>query len=125
MDNFSFSQEGKDSHGNTVRLGETDGDGFLVGFIGADGACWESITERDVATTCGRFMDEWNQWNRCGGLLGAEPEAYVVAQRECIHPDSVDLAATEAQSQIDFEDPVSRAMMRRIAKLRNQQAQLN
>jgi len=125
MDNFSFNTEGLDSHGNPVRLGETDSDGFVVGFIGADGTCWESITERDVATTCGRFMDAWNAWNRCGGLLGTEPDASCIAQRECIHPNSIELATAEACSQIDFKDPVSRAMMGRIARLRNQQAQLN
>lgn len=125
MEDFSFNQEGVDSHGNPVRLGEVDTDGFVVGFIDPDGTCWESITERDVATTCGRFMEAWNDWNRCGGLLGSEPDAYAVAQRECIHPDSVDVAADEALSQIDPEDPVSRAMMHFIAKQRSAQAVLN
>jgi hypothetical protein len=41
---------GLDTHGQPVRLGERDGDGYLVGYIDEQGLAWESLTEKLAAT---------------------------------------------------------------------------
>jgi len=119
---FSFREDGVDSHGNPVCLGERDSDGILVGYIDIDGTCWESLEERDVATTMGRFWDQWLLWNKSGGLIGSLPDAMEIAQRECLDPDSVEEAAQAARDQIDPRDPVARMMMVRMAQIRAQAA---
>jgi hypothetical protein len=37
---------GLDTHGQPVRLGERDRDGYLVGYIDEHGLAWESLTEK-------------------------------------------------------------------------------
>jgi hypothetical protein len=41
---------GLDTHGQPVRLGERDSDGYLVGYIDEHGLAWESLTEKLAAT---------------------------------------------------------------------------
>jgi hypothetical protein len=44
------SRAGLDTHGQPVRLGERDSDGYLVGYIDEHGLAWESLTEKLAAT---------------------------------------------------------------------------
>jgi len=48
---------GIDGHGQPVRLGETDSQGYLVGYIDDNGLAWESLTERLVAIHAGRLAE--------------------------------------------------------------------
>lgn len=125
MEDFSFREEGTDSHGNSVRLGEPDGDGVIVGYIDLDGTTWESLRERDIATTVGRFWDSWLEWNRSGGLLGEQPDPEAVAQRECLDPENQSEAALSAAEQIDPDDPFTREMFRIMATRKAQAARWN
>lgn len=59
-------QNGQDTHGNPVTLGERDTDGIKVGFIDQQGLAWESIEERDLALTAGRYQDAIIAWRSSG-----------------------------------------------------------
>jgi hypothetical protein len=48
---------GVDSHGEPVRLGERDSDGYLVGYIDEHGLAWESLIEKLCATHGGRLAE--------------------------------------------------------------------
>jgi hypothetical protein len=51
---------GIDSHGQPVRLGERDNDGYLVGYIDEHGLAWESLIEKLCATHGGRLAEALN-----------------------------------------------------------------
>jgi hypothetical protein len=53
----SSKVEGLDSHGNFVRVGDVDTDGFLVGYIDDEGLSWESRQDRDAAVGGGTIHD--------------------------------------------------------------------
>jgi hypothetical protein len=48
---------GLDTHGQPVRLGERDRDGYLVGYIDEHGLAWESLTEKLAATHGSRLAE--------------------------------------------------------------------
>ena len=89
--------------GQTHELGEYDCWDCFVGWIDG-GTCWESVTERDVAITVARFSEAWFLWNRCGGILGTEPNPEAFALEICFEAASIDEAIRECQQAIDPED---------------------
>jgi hypothetical protein len=103
---------GYDIDGNPVSLGDTDSSGREVGYIDLAGTAWESLEERDIATTCGRYLEAWNRWNRTGGLLGKQPDPREIALRECYDLDNVEVAAEEAARETDPEDLVTQMRMK-------------
>lgn len=52
---------GWDSHGVPVGIGDTDTDGYYVGWIDEEGIAWESVRERDVAIVCGKWRDAYRE----------------------------------------------------------------
>ena len=52
-------RRGHDTNGMPVKLGEKDTDGFHVGYIDEEGACWESRRERDIAVGSSRIFDNY------------------------------------------------------------------
>lgn len=48
---------GRALQGGSVRLGERDSDGYLVGYVEDAGLAWKSLPERLVATAAGRLGD--------------------------------------------------------------------
>lgn len=100
--------------GQTHELGGFDCDGYFIGYID-DGTCWESVRERDVSITTGRFEEAWNRWNCCGGVLGAEPSPEDFARIYCREIDSIEEAIRECQNRIDPDDILNREVSARIA----------
>lgn len=115
---------GRDSHGNAVTLGGRDTDNVPVGFIDGDGLGWESVRERDLAVTAGRYLDAMIAWKRdCGGEIvrrGADgsvtilyPNPWAIAKAVCLDPANVNDAADNAVSDYLFEIRLRRAARRR------------
>lgn len=103
---------GYDIDGTPISLGEIDSSGSEVGYIDLEGTAWESLEERDIATTCGRYLDAWNRWNITGGLIGKEPDPWEIALRECYDLDNAEVAAEEAARETDPEDLVTQMRMK-------------
>jgi hypothetical protein len=115
---------GYDIDGTPVVLGDTDSSGRPVGYIDLEGTAWESLQERDIATTCGRYLEAWNQWNKTGGLLGAEPDPWDAALRECYSLENLEAAAQAAAIETNPEDPLTRMRMKLSAEHIRQRASL-
>jgi len=81
IDPTSPRQTGTDCHGRPARLGERDSDGVFVGYIEADGDCYEGRFERDVVRGAAACEDAFWRYNLAGGVLGEPPDyrAIVIA----------------------------------------------
>lgn len=109
IDPRSPLKEGKDSHGNPVRLGEIDTGGYFVGYIDEDGLCWESVRERDCAIASGRFYDACIDWDR-NGQQGPPPSKYAIAREHCIDPSSVMAAVRSMNRTLGSIDPMTKLL---------------
>ena len=103
-------QNGQDTHGSPVTLGEIDTDGIKVGFIDQQGLAWESVEERDLALTAGRYQDAIIAW-RSSGKPWAEiddkgkvslhcPSATQIAAETCLSKANRSKAARAARKAI-------------------------
>lgn len=99
---------GHDSHGNPVAVGDRDTDNVIVGFIDEGGLAWESVYERDLAVTAGRYDDAMTAWKReYGSEMVAKnddgsfraivcPNPWAIAKEVCLNPQNVNAAADSA-----------------------------
>ena len=116
---------GWDINGQPVDLGGTDSEGREVGYIDESGLAWESLKERDIATTCGRYLDAWIVWNRSGGVLGPEPDPEEFARQECLDSENIEAATQAAALETNPGDPFTQMRLRVSAKHQAQRARLN
>ena len=75
-------EEGMDGD-RPVRLGERDSQGVPIGFIDRDGACYESLEERDTVRVAGAVEEAFSSWED-GYLEGDPPELESIARATCL-----------------------------------------
>lgn len=78
---FKGKTAGVTSDGEPIRLGDTDEQGYFIGYIDDEGNPWESILERDESVTFGRFDEARMEWH--DGLRKTRPNVWVFALRYC------------------------------------------
>lgn len=118
IDPNSPRQSGYDSNGTACRLGETDSEGYFVGWIDEEGQCWQSCHERDLAITAGRYHDAWVEGERAGTVWDNPPDPQAFARRYCLRPEHLEEAARAAAQQFDPTDPLARLFAHYRAKAR-------
>lgn len=104
---------GFDSSNKPVVLGGTDSDGKRVGFIDADGLCWESVRERDLLLTSARYNDALIERKRNPNA----PPAVVgyIARVTCLDKNNRGDAIKYALAMNDPNAPVNRAIAAYVA----------
>jgi hypothetical protein len=92
-------RSGYDTHGHAVDLGDTDADGYTVGYISPDGLASSSHQEAECNTFASLFEDAFNDFR--AGRTREAPDPWAMARR-LVHPENVDAAVKAARDQLLF-----------------------
>ena len=93
-------QTGHDTNGKIVAIGDTDSDGYPVGYISDAGLAYVDREERDRCETAGRYQDAVHAWKKHGSV-GPAPSPLVFALAIAA-PENVEAAVCECVEQDDF-----------------------